>query len=197
MIERTEVLWPQVPQYLAADTAYGSAETLNWVVTEKRIAPHIPVVDKSGREDGSLSRDDFTFDKARNVYICPRGKLLHTTGYVHDGTTLLYRAKVSDCGPCPLKPRCCPEAPERKIPRAASMRMPAMSPPRSSVLPHSSSRAAIASGSRCYSPISSASYGLAGSDCAARAAHKMSSRSAPSCRISADSPSSLLDRRQQ
>ena len=31
-------------------------------------------------------------------YICPQGKLLHTTGYVHDGTTLLYRARVSDCG---------------------------------------------------------------------------------------------------
>ena len=80
--------------------------------------PHIPVVDKSGREDGSLSRGDFTFDKARNVYICPQGKLLHTTGYVHDGTTLLYRARVSDCGPCPLKPRCCPKTPERKIPRS-------------------------------------------------------------------------------
>src|SRR5512136_2572274 len=73
------------------------------VVNEKKIAPHIPVVDKSGREDGSLSRDDFTFDKVRNVYICPQGKLLHTTGYVHDGTTLLYRARVSDCGPCPLR----------------------------------------------------------------------------------------------
>jgi hypothetical protein len=45
-----------------------------------------------------LSRDDFAFDKPRNVYICPQGKLLQTTGYVHDGTTLLYRARVSDCG---------------------------------------------------------------------------------------------------
>ena len=46
-----------------------------WVVNEKKIAPHIPVVDKSGREDGSFSRDDFTFDKVRNAYICPQGKL--------------------------------------------------------------------------------------------------------------------------
>ena len=95
MIERTEECFDLKPDYLAADTAYGSAETLNWVVNEKRIAPHIPVVDKSGREDGSLSRGDFAFDKARNVYICPQGKPLHTTGYVHDGTTLLYRARVS------------------------------------------------------------------------------------------------------
>jgi transposase len=118
MIERTEQRFDLKPDYLAADTAYGTAETLNWVVNEKKIAPHIPVKDMSRREDGSLSREDFTFDKKRNVYIRPAGKLLHTTGRIHDGTTLLYRARVSDCGPCPLKPRCCSKAPERKIPRS-------------------------------------------------------------------------------
>src|SRR6476620_11444724 len=79
MIERTEECFDLKPDCLAADTAYGSAETLNWGVNEKRIAPHIPVVDKSGREDRSLSRGDFTFDKARNVYICPQGKLRRVT----------------------------------------------------------------------------------------------------------------------
>jgi len=118
MIERTEERFDLKPNFLAADTAYGSAETLNWVVNEKKIAPHIPVKDMSRREDGSLSREDFAFDKKRNVYVCPTGNLLRTTGRVHDGTTLLYRARVSDCGPCPLKPRCCPKATERKIPRS-------------------------------------------------------------------------------
>src|SRR5213596_1100769 len=118
MIDRTEERLGLKPKRLAADTAYGSAATLNWVVNEKKIAPHIPVIDRSTREDGSLSREDFTFDKERNVYVCPQGKLLHTTGRVHDGETLLYRARTSDCGPCPLKARCCPKAPERKIPRS-------------------------------------------------------------------------------
>ena len=79
MIERTKERFDLKPDYLAADTAYGSAETLNWVVNEERIAPHIPVKDMSRREDGSLSREDFTFDKERNVYVCPQGKLLRTT----------------------------------------------------------------------------------------------------------------------
>jgi hypothetical protein len=48
-----------------------------------------------------------------------------------------------------------------------------------------------------YLPISSASYDLAGSDCAARAAHKTSSRSALSRRTSAALQSWVLDRRQQ
>jgi hypothetical protein len=55
-------------------------------VTDKKIAPHIPVIDKSKRDDGTFSREDFTFDKERNVYICPAGKVLTTTGkLVNDG----------------------------------------------------------------------------------------------------------------
>jgi transposase len=118
MIERTEERFGIKPERLAADTAYGSAANLSWLVNDKKIAPHIPVIDKSKREDGTLSRDDFTFDRDRNVHVCPQGKLLHTTGRIHDGETILYRASTYDCGPCLLKPQCCPKAPERKIPRS-------------------------------------------------------------------------------
>ena len=118
MIDRTEDRFGLQPARLAADTAYGSATTLDWIVNDKKIAPHIPVLDKSRRDDGSLSREDFAFDAGRNVYVCPQGKLLHTTGRIHDGRTLLYRARTPDCGPCPLKAQCCPKAPERKIPRS-------------------------------------------------------------------------------
>src|ERR1700680_3920865 len=60
MIERTEECFGIKPGRAAADTAYGSAANLNWVVNEKKIAPHIPVIDKSKREDGTFSREDFT-----------------------------------------------------------------------------------------------------------------------------------------
>ncbi len=43
---------------------------------------------------------------AGDLYICPGGKELKTSGTVHDGTTLKYIAKHSDCGQCPLKPHC-------------------------------------------------------------------------------------------
>src|SRR5262249_56769878 len=93
MIERTEQRFDIKPARLAADTAYGSGAILNWLVKDKKIAPHIPVIDKSNREDGTFRREDFTFDKERNVYICPAGKFLTTTGkLVNDGETLLYRA---------------------------------------------------------------------------------------------------------
>ena len=46
------------------------------------------------------------------VYVCPNDKLLHTTGTVHDGNTLRYRASKFDCEKvCALKMQCCPNGP--------------------------------------------------------------------------------------
>ena len=117
MIDRTEERLGLKPQRLAADSAYGSAPTLNWIVNEKRIAPHIPVIDMSTRKDGTFSRADFTFDKDRNVYVCPMGKLLKTTGRILAEHKYRYIASTCDCGPCPLKSKCCPNTPARMIPR--------------------------------------------------------------------------------
>jgi Transposase DDE domain len=119
MIERTEQHFDIKPERLAADSAYGSGANLNWLVKDKKIAPHIPVIDKSKREDGTFSREDFTFDKERNVYVCPAGKVLTTTGkLVNDGETLLYRASRRDCRSCLFKAQCCPKTPFRRIPRS-------------------------------------------------------------------------------
>jgi transposase len=60
MIERTEACFGIKPEWLAADTAYGSASNLEWLVNKQKIAPHVPVIDKSQREDGTFSREDFT-----------------------------------------------------------------------------------------------------------------------------------------
>src|SRR6476620_5139670 len=118
MISRTETRFGLKPSWLAADTAYGSAPNLDWLVNEKGIAPHVPVIDKSKRVDGTFSREAFVYDKERDVYTCPGGKTLKTGGtLVNDGATLLYLASTHDCGPCPLKSRCCPRPPQRRVPR--------------------------------------------------------------------------------
>jgi transposase len=126
MIDRTQERFDLWPERLAADTAYGSAENLAWLVHERGIEPHIPVFDKSQRTDGTFSRDDFAYDHASDTYRCPGGKILQryrrqfTTprvGIMKDNS-LRYRASKLDCGGCSLKPQCCPSAPARKIPRS-------------------------------------------------------------------------------
>ena len=74
MIERTETRFGMKPDLVTADSAYGSAESLPWLVNQKAITPLIPVFDKSTRTDGTFSRADFAFDPERDRYTCPAGK---------------------------------------------------------------------------------------------------------------------------
>jgi len=69
------------------------------------------------RDDGISSRSDFRWDRRRGLYICPNGKVRHTTGKVHEGKTLRYLASKYDCDVCALKMLCCPNSPSRQIPR--------------------------------------------------------------------------------
>ena len=92
---------------------------LGWLVHEKGIEPHVPVFDRSARNDGTFSREQFRYDSRRDNYLCLGGKLMRTTGtLVNDGGTLLYRASKHDCDACALKPGCCPKDPQRRVPRS-------------------------------------------------------------------------------
>ena len=73
MVKRTNERLGLKPNRLAADTAYGTGKFLRWLI-DVGITPHIPVWDKSHRDDGTFSRADFSFDRERNVYVCPAGK---------------------------------------------------------------------------------------------------------------------------
>ncbi len=126
MIDRTAEQLGVRPERLAADTGYGSAEMLAWLVDERQIEPHIPVFDKSERTDGTFSRDDFTYDPTGDAYTCPAGNQLRKyrraftkprLGVMKDNT-VRYRASKRDCDACPLKPRCCPTEPARKVTRS-------------------------------------------------------------------------------
>jgi transposase len=116
MIERTERRFDLKPKRLAADTAYGIGKFLAFVVGAG-ITPHIPVWDKSTREDNTFSRADFVFNRKSNIYICPAGKALTTTGHVSTDHAIRYIASVLDCRACSLKPSCCPNMPSRRIAR--------------------------------------------------------------------------------
>ena len=126
MIERTRNRFGLYPERLVGDTAYGAAEMLGWLVHEQGIEPHIPVFDKSKRRDQTFSRGDFEYHHDRDAYRCPAGKWLHQyrrpfkverDTICSDGMRR-YRASKHDCGACPLKPRCVPREPARKLLRS-------------------------------------------------------------------------------
>ncbi|WP_299844467.1 IS1182 family transposase [uncultured Jannaschia sp.] len=124
MLDRVKKSFNLHPERLVADTAYGTGPMLGWLV-DRKIAPHIPVVDKSGRTDGTWSRADFEWDPENDRYVCPEGQELKqfrrnysdpTRGPSGKGTAR-YRALKEVCQACPSKADCCPNADARKITR--------------------------------------------------------------------------------
>lgn len=126
MIDRVRERFELWPERLIADMAYGSGEMLGWLVEERGIEPHIPVIDKSKRTDGTFSREDFAYDHRTDAYICPAGKELRRnrrkfqsirhepkdTGFAK------YGAIKAECDACHLKERCCPKGAPRRIMRS-------------------------------------------------------------------------------
>jgi transposase len=126
MIERVEERFDLKPQRLIGDMAYGSAELLGWMVNEKRIEPHVPVWDRTQRDDDTLSSRDFQWDEQADEYRCPQGHVLrkerrtfkNLRTHITKAGTIIYRASQSDCANCPMKAHCCPNTPMRKIARS-------------------------------------------------------------------------------
>lgn len=125
MVDRTEERFGIRPDWFVADTAYGSAENLAWLVKKREIIPFIPLIDKSERKDGTWSRSDFEWDEDNDRYICPEGKYLNRTRQNHPDPRnkqprtgrRKYRASKYVCDICPSKPNCCPKTNARTITR--------------------------------------------------------------------------------
>jgi transposase len=115
MLERAEKRLDLKPDWLTADTAYGTGKLLAWLFG-KNITPHIPVWERYSPADGMFARSEFIYDAQRDVYLCPNGKTLRTSGTIHDGRVRNYLAHLADCRACTLKQRCT-SAPLKKIAR--------------------------------------------------------------------------------
>jgi len=126
MIDRVQERFDLKPDRLIGDMAYGAAELLGWMVNEKQIEPHIPVWDKTQRDDDTLSSGDFHWNAQADEYRCPQGHALRSQWrpfknlrtHVTKADTIIYRSSQADCAKCPLKNRCCPNTPIRKIARS-------------------------------------------------------------------------------
>ena len=54
MLDRTEERFGVKPDWIAADTAYGSADNLVWLALKRQILPFIPVFDKGESVNGGV-----------------------------------------------------------------------------------------------------------------------------------------------
>ena len=126
MVDRVEARFDLTPERLIGDTAYGTAPMLGWMVNEKGIEPHMPVWDKTARKDDSFSSNDVQWNEEAAEYHCPEGHALRRNwrpfknqrSHVTKADTIIYRSSQAGCAACPMKDRCCPNTPFRKIARS-------------------------------------------------------------------------------
>ena len=89
---------------LRAQTREGllptAANSLDWLVKTKGIAPHIPVLDKSRRDDGTFLPIRFPVRRSEeHLRLSRRPTRVTTRGTVVGDDQVLYRASKFDCTP--------------------------------------------------------------------------------------------------
>ncbi len=125
MVERTKQRHGRTPEILTADAAYGAGNFLTWAEGHD-IEPHIPMAERKEDKEERFPKKVFAYDEARDLYICPAGKLLDRSKKMKgtgpeawsNGLGMSYSAKVRDCRPCEMKPRCCPKTEVRRLRRS-------------------------------------------------------------------------------
>ena len=126
MIDRVETRFDLKPQRLIGDTNYGTAEILGWMVEEKRSSRmcrcgtrqnattrRYPAATSSGTKRP-------TNTAARRATHCAANGA-HSRTCVPTSprpTPSSIDASQPDCATCPMKARCCPNTPVRKIARS-------------------------------------------------------------------------------
>jgi transposase len=106
MVDQAMTRTGERPQAVCADSAYANSR--NAAAMEAREVEFLSPPQRTRRTcDDQLTADDFVYDTARDVYICPAQQDLVYIGA--DNTKKhrrRYRAPTGVCITCPLRPRC-------------------------------------------------------------------------------------------
>lgn len=121
-MDRVQKATGEQPQQVVADGDYTNHNNVN-AMAARGIDFYGSWKEAAARTD-VFSRDRFVFDKERNQFVCPAGKVLrfmHTEKTVR-ATLHIYQAGLKDCAPCPQRAECCAR-PDGKAGRKLSRRV--------------------------------------------------------------------------
>lgn len=129
-MDRVEFRFDLKPQRLIADTAYGTAPMLGWMVDEKAIEPHILCSTRANARMAPSSAMLSSGMRSADEYRRPAGKSMRRElriykiprTHITKANAIIYRARQTDCAGCALKSLCCPNMTSRKIVRSVHER---------------------------------------------------------------------------
>ena len=94
------------PESLGADKGYATGEFIHNLLNEN-IQPHIPILDyQRHNHKGIYGREEFEYDKTRDIFTCPGRKELKYWGIHRRSRQNVYRASTKDCKICQKKEKC-------------------------------------------------------------------------------------------
>jgi transposase len=97
----------------SADRGYCSGRNLR-ELEKRNITAYIPN-QRSVNNKGGMHKDQFQYDKQKDVFICPNQKVLKYYRYDKKKERRRYISNKGQCSGCPLKEKCCPNAPCRTV----------------------------------------------------------------------------------
>jgi len=104
-----------LPKEVGADTKYGTADNYRFLL-ENNIKPSIP--HHGGKNPrGFWTKDDFTYDKEKDQYICPEGHALKNSGFITKQRHFIYRTNPRYCKQCKYRKKCTNSPSARSVTR--------------------------------------------------------------------------------
>src|SRR5918994_5280925 len=104
LLFRSRFRWRLRPYSVTGDAAYGTVE--NVAAVEKAGMRAYMVLPKHDERGPFFSKNEFAYDAARDLYICPQGEALHRKGRDYKERSIRYAARPYACNSCPFKARC-------------------------------------------------------------------------------------------
>ena len=110
LMDQHETTTKMRTEVAVADSQYGTRENF-LACADRGIAAHLAPLRESNNEaalrrQGKLTRSDFTYDPAFDVYVCPQGTTLTRLQDKPDKKSIQYVAPRTACEACSLRSRC-------------------------------------------------------------------------------------------
>lgn len=105
LLWHTNFRWKLRPHHVTGDSVYGTIPNVK-AVEQAGIRAYMPVIDYTWGKRSLFRKDDFTYDRERDVYWCPAGEILRNTGARSKLELTRYVAAPEVCNACLLKNRC-------------------------------------------------------------------------------------------
>ena len=102
-----------LPKEVGADTKYGTADNYRFLL-ENAILPSVPHHTTRSVKD-LWGKDRFIYNKEKDQYRCPRGRVLKLNGFIKDLRHIIYRAHAKHCKVCKYHKACTSSSQGRSV----------------------------------------------------------------------------------